>query len=248
MNEDKTALNDTDAILDTDHRAPLRKKKKKRLPIIILLGLIFLGLLIVIIKFDVAGIGSRYIQPKLKNVPVIKYIMPKANTEDVYANYTKEQLINVINGSELELDEVNQKIEEQTASIAALEQQIENLKVFEQEHTKFKEEKREFDAQVANMNEESFKKFYEAMYPDNASEIYSDIVKTQQMSKEQKQYASMVAQMDEDQAARVLENLSETDMDIVISILSNMDMESSAAILGQMDHKIAATVIKQLSP
>lgn len=222
--------------------------KGKKIPIIITVIIVIITVLVALIKFDIGKIGSKYAFPKLKNVPVVKYILPKVTVDDPYANYTKEQLINIITGSELQLKEATTTIEERNDKIVDLEKQIENLKVFESEHTKFREEKREFDELVASQNQNEFTKFYEAMYSEHAKEIYAEIVQTNQMTKKQKQYATMIAEIDETQAARVLENLTATDMDIVITILSNMDMESSAAILGQMDAQIAATVVKQLSP
>lgn len=222
--------------------------KGKKIPIMLAVIIAVLAVVVALIKFDIGKIGSKYVSPKLKNVPVIKYILPKVTEDDPYANYTKQQLINIIAGSEVQLEEATVTIEEKDNRIADLEKQIENLKVFQSEHTKFREEKREFDELVASQNENEFIKFYEAMYPEHAQEIYTNRIQANQMTKEQKQYAAMIAEIDELQAAKVLENLVTTDMDIVISVLSNMDMESSAAILGQMDVQIAARIVKQLSP
>lgn len=222
------------------------KSSKKYLFLILFVAMIVL--LIVAIRFDIGKITSKYIGPKIKNVPIVKNILPKAAKDEPYANYSKDQLINLVDGGELQLEALNTDLKEKERTIMELERQIENLEVFEKEHLKFREEKRSFDEQLASLETDEFIKFYEQMYPEHANEIYIDIVKKQQMNKEQKKYAAIIAEMDAASAAKVLENLFQTDMDIILSILSNMDMESTASILQEMDSKIASTVVKQLAP
>ena len=222
------------------------KKSKKYLFLILFVAII--ALLIVVIRFNIGNITSKHIRPKIKNIPIVKHILPKVAEDEPYGDYSKEQLINLVNGGELQLEALNTEIKEKEGIITELERQIENLEIFEKEHLKFKEEKRNFDEQVASLEKDEFVKFYEQMYPEHANEIYIDIVKKQQMNKDQKKYAAIIAEMDAASAAKVLENLFQTDMDIILSIFSNMDMESTASILEEMDSKIASTVVKQLAP
>ena len=233
------------AMIGSDRR--IKSKKKK--PYILILAIVaIVALLVAAIKFDIGKISSKYLAPQIGNVPILKNVLPKTTEEGLYETYNKDELINLLSGSEIQLEEAQKQLEDQILITQQLEKQIEGLEVFEQEHLQFKEDKQLFDEQVASINKEEFVTFYEKMYPENAQNIYSDIVKVQQLTKEQRKYASLISEMDETRAAKLLENLFQTDMDIILSILSNMETESASAILAEMDSKIASTVVKQLSP
>lgn len=245
MDDVTNNLNTDDLIGGSDRPSKSKGKKKYILPLILIL---ILALLVTFIKLDIGKIPSKYIVPKIENVPVIKYILPKTQEEDLYDGQSKEQLIRIINESQAKLETAELEIEGQLTRISELESKIEDLQVFENEYVTFKEEKFNFDENVANMEKEEFATFYQQMYPENAEQIYTQIAQVQYMTKEQRKYSSLISEMDQTSAAKVLENLFETDMDIIISILSNMETESASAILEEMDSQIASTVIKQLSP
>lgn len=235
-----------DTGIDSGRPKKIKKKKKFILPIVIIA---IVALLVAIIKFDVGKISSKYIAPIVKDIPIVKNILPKTKGEEgQYADLSKTQLTNILNGSEQQLEMAQNEIQQYLLEIEALESKIEDLKVFEDEYVTFKEEKLLFDQQLATMNEDQFIAFFEQMYPDHAATIYSELIQTQQMTKEQRKYSSLISEMDESAAAKVLENLYQTDMDIILSILTNMETENVSAILEEMDSNIASIVVKQLSP
>lgn len=245
MEEKTIDLTVDDAIL-TDAR-PIKSKRKKSfiIPIVII---VLLALLVAVIKLDIGKISSKYIAPKIENIPIINKILPKKTEKGLYDNHTKEQLVDIISGTQAELEVSQLRIQEQSDQINGLQSKIRDLEVFEAEYLQFKEEKRIFDDYVGNMDKEEYVKFYQQMHPENAQEIYAQIITVQQMTKEQRKYSALISEMDETRAAKVLENLFQTDMDIILSILSNMETENASAILAEMDSKIAAVVVKQLSP
>jgi len=227
---------------------PIKSKRKKSymIPIVVLA---VVAVIVLFVKLDIGKISSKYIAPKIENIPIINKILPKTKQGDgLYDSQSKKQLIDIISGSETELEIAQMEIEDHLDRISDLEKKIKDLEVFEDEYLKFKEEKQIFDDYIGNMEKEEFIKFYEQMNPENAQTIYAELVKVQQMTKEQRKYSALISEMDETSAAKVLENLFQTDMDIILSILSNMDTESASAILGEMDSKIASMVVKQLSP
>lgn len=235
-----------DAILDSGQ--PIKSKNKKRyiLPMVILAIIIVLAIMI---KLDLGKLGSKLATPVFKDVPVVKHILPKAKEQEgLYDGHTKEELIDLLNGTQLQLETAQEEIEMQFDEITQLENEIQKLAVFESDYMTFKEEKQQFDENVATMNKEDFIQFYQQMYPENAQEIYAQLIKVQEMTKEQRKYSLLISEMDQVSAAKVLENLFQTDMDIILAILSNMDTESASAILNEMDSQIAARVVKQLSP
>lgn len=226
---------------------PIKSKRKKKyiIPVVIL---VIIVLLVLFIKLDIGKISSKYIAPKIEKIPIIKNILPTSKDEGLYGHHSKDQLIDIVNGSAIELEVVQLELEDRLDRISDLEKKVKDLSVFEDEYLKFKQEKQFFDEQVATMQKEEFVRFYEQIYPETAQSVYAEIVKIQQMTKEQRKYSSLISEMDETSAAKVLENLFQTDMDIILSILSNMETESASAILTEMDSKIASIIVKQLSP
>lgn len=239
-------LSTDDAIQKNSKRIKSKRKKPYIIPIILLA---MIALMVVFIKLDIGKVSSKYIGPKIENIPIINKLLPKSNEEEgLYDNYSKKQLIDIISGSEIEVELARLEIEENLNRISDLEKKVKDLEVFEDEYLKFKEEKQVFDENVANMEKDEFVRFYQQIYPETAEAVYAQIVQVQQMTKEQRKYSSLISEMDETSAAKVLENLFQTDMDIILSILSNMDTESASAILAEMDSQIASIVVKQLSP
>lgn len=245
MEDVKIDLNTEDTIL-TDGR-PIKSKRKKSymIPIVFI---VILALIVVVIKLDIGKISSKYIAPKIENVPILKHVLPKKTEKGLYENYNKEQLVDIISGNEVEIELAESKIQEQSEEINGLESKVRDLQVFEEDYLNFKEEKRIFDEYVGNMDKDEYVKFYEQMHPETAEQVYSQIVQVQQLTKEERKYSALISEMDETRAAKVLENLFQTDMDIILSILRNMETESASAILEEMDSKIASIVVKQLSP
>ncbi len=238
-------LSTEDDILKDDRPIKLKRKKPYMIPIVILA---VIALIIILIKLDIGKIGSKYVAPKIENIPILNKILPKAKEKGLYDGYTKEQLVDIISGTQIELEVAEQKIQEQSAGMLDLQSKIKDLEVFEAEYLSFKEDKYIFDQYVGNMEKDDYVQFYEKMYPENAQEIFTQIVKVQQLTKEQRKYSALISEMDATRAAKVLENLFQTDMDIILALLSNMETESASAILEEMDSKIAAVVVKQLSP
>ena len=245
MEDVKIDLNAEDAIL-TDGR-PLKSKRKKSYMIPVFF-VVILALIVVIIKLDIGKISSKYIAPKIENVPIIKHILPGKNEQGLYDNHNKEQLVDIISGNETEIQLAELKIQEQLDQISGLESKIRDLEVFEEEYLNFKEEKRVFDAYIGNMDKDEYVKYYQQMHPETAEEVYAQIIQVQQLTKEERKYSALISEMDETRAAKVLENLFQTDMDIILAILSNMETENASVILEEMDSKIASIVVKQLSP
>ena len=96
----------------------------------LLLVLIWLGIAALVIKMDIGGVGTNIAAPILKDIPVVKYILPKdaiTETTDVesYYGYTSLQdAVNQIQVLEKELDSAttaNKTYEEQLATLKSEE-------------------------------------------------------------------------------------------------------------------------------
>ncbi len=221
-----------------DEKAPYTKpeKPKKKKGLIIVLVII---LLVGVVGF----IFRKPIGTVLKDVPIIGSLF-KGEEEKIPYNELESKL----STSEIEVASLKSKVEGYEAEIKALEEKIETLKQYEANYSSFLEQKENWDVSVAKTNKDLFIEQFEQIYPDTAERIYSELKGQSTMSKEQKAYASTIAQMDAQQAAKALEVLLGTDPELIQMIFENMGQEQRAAILDNMSSQSAAQTMKLISP
>lgn len=219
--------------------------------IVILIILIWLGGFALAIKFDVGGLGSNVLTPVLKDVPLINRILPSGGTNAGQKEYaTLDEALERIKELELQLESQSSSNGVDSNYIAELEAEVNRLKVFEKEQEKFAEEKKKFDEEVvyadAAPDITEYQKYYENMNPDNAAEIYRQVIEQVQYNKEVTEQAERYANMEPAAAAEILDVMSSADLDMVCAILKNMKTEASALILQELDSNVAAKITKRM--
>ncbi len=221
--------------------------------IVIVIVLIWLGVFIVLVKADVGGFGSNVLAPVLQDVPVINKILPEgsaSNTSNDY-DYTLEEAIDRIKELEMELDSQSSTSGVDSSYIAQLEAEIERLQEFENQQDEFAKQKREFDEEVVYTDNapdiEEYQKYYEQIDPDNAAEIYRQVVEEEQYNEKIEAIAKRYAEMEPSSAAAILDQMTSADLELVCAILESMDSEQSGLILEAMDSNVAAKVTKRMS-
>lgn len=249
--------------LDEEKKTPEKKEKKPKEEessaskivtalIIIVIVLIWLGVFVVLVKADVGGFGSKVLAPVLQDVPVINKILPEGSTgnstDDNY-DYTLDEAIQKIKELQMELDSQSSSSGVDSKYISQLEAEIKRLQVFEKQQDEFAKEKKEFDEQVVYADNapdiQEYQKYYEQIDPDNAAEIYRQVVEDVQYNQKVQDEADKYAQMDPASAAQVLDQMTSADLDLVCQILSCMPSENSALIMEQLDSNIAAKITKR---
>ena len=220
--------------------------------IVIVIVLIWLGVFIVLVKADVGGFGSNVLAPVVQDVPVINKILPEGSVSNASGDYdyTLEEAIDRIKELEMELDSQSSTSGVDSSYIVQLEAEIERLQEFEEQQDKFAQQKREFDEEVVYTdnapNIEEYQKYYEQMNPDNAAEIYRQVVEEEQYNERVESAAKRYAEMEPSSAAAILDEMTSADLDLVCAILESMDSEQSGLILEAMDSNVAAKVTKRM--
>lgn len=247
-------------------KKPKKKKEKEKeeesagsklvsILIVIVIVLIWLGLFAAVVKADLFGFGSGVLAPVLKDVPVVNKILPEGSVpgsgaEEGYEFDSMDEAIDRIKELELMLDSENSSSGVDSKYISELESEVERLQVFEREQLKFAKEKKEFDENVVYADNapgiEAYKQYYEEMDPDNAAEIYRQVVEQIQASAKVKAAADRYAEMDAASAAQIFDQMTSADLDMVCEILAEMDSEKSALILQSMDSNVAAKITKRM--
>lgn len=225
--------------------------------IVLLIILIWLGAFIFAVKLDVGGFGSEILAPVLKDVPVVNKILPDTNVEDPYGEgeeseydfSSMDEAIERIKELEMQLDSQSSSSGVDSNYIKELESEINRLKKFEEQQEEFAKRKEEFDEEVvyadAAPDITEYQKYYEQMDPDNAAEIYRQVVEQVEYDKKVTEEADRYAGMEPAAAADVMDVMAAADLDLVCAILSSMDSEESALIMQELDPNVAAKITKR---
>ncbi len=221
---------------------------------IVVAWLVILGLLI---RMDVGGIGSGVLAPILKDVPVVKNILPKSSETETsnveeYGGYTSlKEAVEKIQSLEASLETTNNSDQSKTDRITELEAEVERLKTFEKNQVEFQRIKTEFYEEVVYSDKgpgvEEYLKYFETMDPTTAEYLYQEAVAKQEESKEVIKYAQAYSEMKPKEAAGIFEAMTDN-LDLAARILHVMEPDDRGKILGAMDPTIAAKITKIMDP
>lgn len=226
---------------------------------VILVGLILIILWIAIlglcIKLDVGGFGSNVMYPVLKDVPVINKILPKVEEDIVYnEDYpyaTLADALEQIKALELEIQQLQESGAADAQTISDLQAEVSRLKQFEDNQVAFQELKNQFYEEVVYgdnaLSVEEYRKYYEEIEPEQAEQLYKQVLKSVTLDDEVQKYASAYSAMKPAQAAGIFEAMTD-DLELAGEILWAMDSDSRGKILGAMDAEIAARITKIMEP
>ena len=219
---------------------------------------IWIAILAVLIHCDVGGFGSTVMQPILKDVPYVNKILPKTEEEETktkedskYPYKTVDEAVAYIKELEKELADAKESNSENDAYVADLEAQAAQWKEYKDNEQKFEEEKAKFYKEVVfsdqapDINE--YKKYYESIDPQNAENLYKQVVEQQEKDDDMSDYVKAYSQMKPKQAAAIFDTMTDN-LELVAKILSAMKADARGDILGNMNTDTAAKVTKLMEP
>ncbi len=200
--------------------------KLATLIIIMIITLIWFAIVALLIRTDVGGLGTR-LRPYLEEVPVVRLVLPPLTDEEIayrerYPYKNMKEAIERINYLEELVDKYSEENDDYAERIAELQEENALLKHYEAEFEAYLENKEAFDRQIVygdNVpNPETFIKWYESMYPENAAKIFEELTARKEQSEAVKEIANVVEKMDTKQAAHLLEQYT-SDLDFICRIL-----------------------------
>ncbi len=222
----------------------------------LLIIIIWLAIIAILIKSDVGGFGSSVLYPLLKDVPYVNKILPEPEgsymVEDTQSQYRSlDEAVAKIKELELELDEAKKKKKKDSATIADLKAQIEDLSVYQEEEAAFEKEKEKFYEEVVFSDEapdiNEYKTYYESIDPENAAVLYKQVVEQITYDDEVEDYAKTYSQMQAKEAAAIFDTMTDN-LGLVADILMNMSAKQRGDILGKMDAETAAKLTEIMEP
>ena len=223
----------------------------------IIIILVWLVILILLIKLDVGGFGSNVMAPVLKDVPILNKILPDSDdtesvTEGGYGGYTSlKEAVEDVERLRLQLEQQKSNSSADSEEIAKLKAEVERLSTFEKNQIEFQRIKTEFYEEVVYSDKgpgpEEYARYYETMDPETAQNLYKEVVKEEQVSKEIEDYAKAYSEMKPKQAAEIFEKMT-NNLALAAKILGVMEPDDRGKILGVMDSTVAAQLTKIMDP
>lgn len=239
---------------DTDDYAEKRSGGLATVFVTLAIIVIWLVVFVALIKYDLGGFGSKVLYPVLKDVPVVKYILPEveeAEEDSEYPYATMGEATAEIERLEKELEKAKQSQVSESEVVKELTAEVERLQVFETNQVEFEREKSEFYEQVVFADNapdvSEYQKYYESIEPEYAADLYKQVIEQVQYDEDVKEYAKAYAEMKPAKAAGIFEAMTD-DLQLAAQILENMSADSRGAILGAMDPTVAARITKIMEP
>lgn len=222
--------------------------------IIFLIVLIWLAILALLIKFDVGGLGSEVLRPVLKDIPVINRILPKISEEqEAYENAfpykNLSEATEYIKKLEEEVDKYRKENSDYAKRQAEMQKEIDSLRHYEEEQEAFAKLREEFDREVVFADKapstDEYLKYYEEMYPNNAANIYKELLEKKMTEDNIKQQADYLAGIDPGAAADILSEMP-SDIDLICRLLDCMKRSIVSKILEEMEPLLAARILNRM--
>ncbi len=223
----------------------------------IFIVVIWLGILCLLIKMDIGGFGSGVLAPIIKDVPVINKILPSENSietqnEQTYGGYTSlKDAVEQINALEQQLEQSVNTNTTYSEQIELLKAEVERLKTFEENQVEFQRIKEQFYEEVVYAENgpgaDEYRIYYEEMDPTTAEALYKQVIKSEAVDNQMKEYANTFSNMQASEAAAILGAMTDN-LELAAEILQNLDVASRGAIMGAMDPAVAARITKIMNP
>ena len=238
----------------------IEKKENKLVSTIITIVviLIWVAIIAILIKLDVGEFGTK-ITPIFKDVPVINKILPdngsgKSDNDEDYPYKSLGDAISYIKELEIQLADAQKSNGKLKDSNEELQKEVDRLKVFENNQKEFESLKKQFNEEVVfgddAIDYQNYLKYYEAISPDVAKELYEEAVDRYACNEAYTEQADTYARMEPDAAAAVFIEMT-GDLDTVINLLKCMKSADRAEIIGaisEVDANYAGKLTKLLVP
>jgi Uncharacterized conserved protein len=230
---------------------------------ILIIAIIFGGAFYIVIHNNINGMADKY-RKSIQSIPVIKHALPTVPdpldtqymTSDEIKNKYEEykakvdELTKLLDESQKKQDEFKKYKDEYDAYKAQNDKIAEDLKTrqaaLDEKELKLNDLKKKIDELIANGDKEGLKQYFETIDPEIAKQIYTEVVKEQQVSAEAIKFAQIYQAMDASAAAQIFEKLGSSKLELIAETLKTMKKETSAEIMAAMTPEFASKVTVKL--
>ncbi len=234
------------------------------LAVVAVIAAVFGGVFYFVIHNNMNGLAERY-RSTIQRIPLARLALPAVpdpldprymTPEDIKSKYVEfraenERLKQELAAAKTKLDEYQGITDDYENLKADTEKKQQDIKereaAMDQRELQLKEMKQKIDELAANGDKEAFREYFEKVDPENAKQLYAEIVKEQQSDANTKKFAQVYEAMDAAAAAQIFEQLGNSGIDMTAVTLKAMKKENSAEILASMTSDFAAKVTEKLN-
>ncbi|MCL2610401.1 MAG: hypothetical protein FWE02_01855 [Defluviitaleaceae bacterium] len=228
------------------------KKKKSPLPLIMTLVILVLiiGFVISVLVFNAFNIRERFLRGVLENIPVVNTLLDDApNGSDVSTTESDltiaeyRVMLNSLIDENMDLTNRNAGLLNQNNLLnernSALEAEITTLLPFRDE----------FLPQLIAEDPDAFIVLFEAVNPEEAAEIYTDLMGYIVADQILQNYLNIFETMSaRNTASRLSYMIADGQLNDVVFIISNLSLDRQAAVIAALEGPEAASILTRLFP
>lgn len=255
-----SSTTNTTANVQNKEKKPFNEEGLLTKFLLIIIILLLLSLPILVIKFDIRGLGQKA-RPLLEDIPYIQKILPAKpdpadpkymNKKELTKNFLEykakyEQLSLEANALRQELEKLT-NVKENLEQFSADQRKVKEEELrLQQEKQQLEQEREQFFKDIKDAKKTDFKAYFEKIDKEKAQQLYQEILQEEKADKKIKEYVSYYENMDPENAAKIFDAMSTSKSDLVVNILKYMNKEQAAAILSAMKPDIAAKISDGLS-
>lgn len=224
---------------------------------VIIMGGILVGAYYFVINNNIYGLRDRY-ESQIAPIPLLRWALPEPEDPDDPKYLTDSEVRERYIQVKEERDQLRKQLEEANTEVS-------NLKIYKEEYEKIIKEaedervfieeqlseistsRDEIQKLAAKNDTEGFRKYYEAIDPETAEEIYREIIQYEKVEQEKKDIIKIYEDMDGAAVARIFEEMGEQNMSVITGILSGMKKNIASAILSEMNPSFASKITEELT-
>ncbi|MDR1665384.1 MAG: hypothetical protein LBR83_10780 [Clostridiales bacterium] len=230
-----------------------KRKKKKRFPVVpVLVLLVIIGGIVAVIALNLFGVRDRILS-YLSSAPLIGQYFPApaegtAEPVNEYAVMAPEEIESIVTALEIQIERLQADIQTAQEQRADDLSTISNLRQYESQIENYRALKQALDVVIATGDPSGYAEYFESVSPENAAEIYAEIMNRLQYNAEERKVAATYSEMKADAAAEGLQAMLAPNSDMVVRILKNMDPRNRAEIFNEFEPANLAIVTQLMYP
>lgn len=228
--------------------------------LLVIVILLLIGLPVLLIKFDVRGIGEKT-RPLIEDIPYVQNILPpipdpedpqymnKGELTKRYLTYKEdyEKLSKEAEQLKQELQDITDIRQNYQKFLEDQKNLEEKEKTLQQESQQLEQDRENFFNDIKDEKKTDFKEYYEKIEKEKAQELYEAILTEEKTDQQVKSYVSYYEKMEAENAAKIFDEMGSSKLDLIVSIVKAMNKEKAAEILSSMDVSLAARIADRLS-
>ena len=231
--------------------APKKKKKSKsKGPIIIAIVALLLVGGFAFIALNIGGFRENTLMPYLRNMPLVGGLFPAAppeTDEQRLEDMTPAQLIAMINSLNTQVNRYNEEVRAWEQQHERDQERIAFLNDYYRHWESFLALRTQLDTAIVYSDPAGFVAIFPYIWEESARELLPHALAISEHNEATRSLVNTLINMQEGNAAEIMENLLTTDNTLLVNVLRIMSDRQRAVIMDEMDPAVATIMMRLIS-